>query len=100
MSNSKHPPGPWTFTLETKKKFDVDTGEPVDRSLIYIRDSNDCVFLAISAGRKNDAHLIAAAPEMLDCLERVISGSGLCERLDMPIIADIYKALDKARGKP
>ncbi len=72
---SKHTPGPWALEIEAKDEFTQEfilqsanqkCGEPGDPSAFIGR-------LSFFAGEQDEAnaHLIAAAPDMLEALELV-----------------------------
>lgn len=66
MTDTKHTPGPWTWECES--------GEWPDHALIG-RDGDSVMSwdfdLGFSFGEAADQHLIAAAPDMLEALERI-----------------------------
>jgi len=79
-------PGPWRFNEEARSIVDAEDG-----FIAYMSEQYDC---------KADAHLIAAAPELMEALEEVV-------RLDCKRCTDgcstfpkIQAALKKARGAP
>jgi hypothetical protein len=67
MSTNKHTPGPWGFIYE-HKRFTIDAPSlPVGQRDVAMTfggtDQNEA-----------DARLIAAAPELLECLQYLIQG--------------------------
>ena len=89
---SKHTPGPWAV-----HGLDVrDDGESLIARVSWRRDEEQEPF---------NAHLIAAAPELLEALiecERYGGGYTNCDQSYLPptVRAQIQTALDKARGEP
>lgn len=63
MSNLKHTPGPWRY-----EKF-----SPVDTALDIVIESEGVAIIGwIYRNKEADAHLIAAAPEMLEALIELV----------------------------
>ena len=61
MSNPKHTPGPWTFDAGNRDVVRTETGcNPILIAQLY-KDSRT----------EANAHLIAAAPEMLEALKKI-----------------------------
>jgi len=95
---TKHTPGPWTA------KFFRNTGLEVrgqDTRLVYE------ITEPLDAEDGANAHLIAAAPEMLEALEKAADlisaeycshGDGCDENKKACYISDILKVINKARG--
>ena len=98
----KHTPGPWTFSPGPHGSYDID-------SLVSTGIKGDpCGESVGSAYREGDAHLIAAAPELLVELRAVSAwltrlaiappnqmiGAALSEG-----VRRIDKAIDKAEGR-
>lgn len=74
----KHTPGPWRVIKEIEKRFDSKTGEPLQpRQATWIGSkAGKLIALVHDCSRESatpDAHLIAAAPEMLDTLKQAVS---------------------------
>ena len=65
---SKHTPGPWEV-VELVDGYDIRS--PESRCRIATASDPEAVWGAI--GREEDACLIAAAPELLEALEQVVS---------------------------
>ena len=86
MSEQKtHTPGPWQFgKVSQLPAFSL----PIEYQRIYMPD-NDAAFVSGSHAEAN-ARLIAAAPELLEALEELLTA----EKLD-----DDDPILDCARGK-
>lgn len=57
--SAQHTPGPWTFEPGTIDDFP------------YVIYGEDC--LCVESGKDSDARLIAAAPDLLEALERTLS---------------------------
>ena len=90
MSNSnKFTPGPWRVEHDEVQSFIVATG---DDSCVAITADKTQDFKSSSA----NAALIAAAPEMLEALERV--ESELLD-VDMEVPEYLTKAIARARGE-
>ncbi|NBW21417.1 MAG: hypothetical protein EBR82_77010 [Caulobacteraceae bacterium] len=98
MKNTKHTPGPWT--IEDHK---YESGLK-----IWVRAKTDSIVAILPSNpraqfRKN-ARLIAAAPDLLEALEKLVEAyTADLRRLgeDAENCRDIYKALDvirKAKG--
>ena len=91
MKSPKHTKGPW----KTEK-----TG------LIYQESNNQGIARLVSSGTKQDAHLIAAAPEMYEAIEyilkevTVLPGTGKQDgNIGHRHIDKLKDALKKARGE-
>jgi hypothetical protein len=100
---SKHTPGPWSFTKGDKER----------REMSVIHKANDREFLlgyAITESQNPhqraediaNARLMAAAPDLLDVLRRVLAGAVRpvdgAARLDPAYLDDIKAAIAKAEG--
>lgn len=70
MSAAKHTPGPWTakWSKYTEGVFIVQAGPPSNRVLAQFDGDGD----GPDAQSIADANLIAAAPELLEALQRLI----------------------------
>ena len=89
MTDTKHTPGPWVVTQDNKGSLDdycIGTGQRIDE---------------VATCSKRDAHLIAAAPDLLESLELALEYMGYhngeydCQdKLDL-----INAAIAKAKGK-
>lgn len=83
----KHTPGPWSVDYEVSE----------DGPMIVNRTGVCFVQVYSVKGKaKHDAHLIAAAPEMLEALEDV---KRYCEDHGRDYPASVWKAIAKARGE-
>lgn len=87
MSEAKFTKGPWTF------EHGVYTPEDNYFSMISSHCGNVC-----HVWDKDDAHLIAAAPDLYEALEDVLGLIPL-EFEESPMVAFAKAALDKARGE-
>ncbi len=102
--NAKHTPGPWRVSLHLKivtVEWQKNQREPKEQIC-------DCRFSTCQKlEQEANAHLIAAAPEMLDALieaeEYISEIMGPADRDDRPdqanILTKIRNAIRKARGK-
>ena len=79
MSDATHTQGPWTVSQPSGNYIDTPTGSVA--ALTY-------------GATKADAHLIAAAPDLLAALYEVLS---LCDR-DSDIGRVVIAAINKAKG--
>jgi hypothetical protein len=90
---SKHTPGPWRVKIY----------KPYRSEAIIVNDDGEIasVDLACMPGAEEDAHLIAAAPDMLEALEAAIGDQEDFEdgRLSGNTVATIRTAIKKARGQ-
>ena len=92
MKKSKHTPGPWRYEAETK----TIRAEPTNYWLATM-DSWD---KAVDSNA--NAHLIAAAPEMLEALKSIQANNKLMNALngqDRETLEKIQSAIAKARGE-
>ena len=72
-----HTPGPWTFKFELRKMFCSTTGEPRHSKNHWVMPPEGIhVALVNESGHEEqvaaNARLIAAAPELLGALEKVL----------------------------
>ena len=100
---SKHTKGPWTakaIGIPTDN-FD-DNSKRIVRSAWTIVGPEDWICRDVNLSEAN-AHLIAAAPDMLDALELMQSNNRLMNALntakDRHILDAILNAIAKARGE-
>lgn len=105
MSNGKHSPGPWSADVKIDKRFCPATGKPVEDSRSAWISSTATGFSICTVmpwpELEANANLIAAAPEMLDALEKLRS-----EYIDNHFRAEwlenysaIEAVINKARGE-
>jgi len=93
MSNQKHTPGPWTWN-EDFRGLDAPEGA------ILEFDRYDGMWLTYVDGRKANARLIAAAPDLLEALKAIKElakpgqSLGISDAIDL--ICDIYNVALKA----
>lgn len=63
---------PWSVTTDKKKQFDENTGDPIERTTIWVRAKTG---MHVALFHKEEeaplAHLLASAPEMLETLKSV-----------------------------
>jgi len=95
---SKHTPGPWVIRTAATYRSQVEAIDPKGRADVVAR---------ITTPRKGaeasdaNAHLIAAAPDMLEALEAAIAWNDSVGHF--PIASDIITAMEsaikKARGQ-
>ena len=87
---SKHTPGPWTITGVSQETGSLSVGTDTPRIVIAVVP-NAASAGAIILGRAPDtqwanAHLIAAAPEMLEALKAIAEAT---HRRQLPITSEI-----------
>lgn len=83
MSERKWTPGPWAV-----------------RDARGIRGANgECVASTYCAAPAEDAHLIAAAPDLYEALKRAAMWIEAGNDRTGPVLRQCYAALDKARGE-
>lgn len=93
QDKTRHTNGPWHITKE-KKYHTMGT-------LITVRDSRDGVIAGTHVNDKANAHLIAAAPDMLDALREMLSMFEDHEQYDddsAQVIAQTRQVIAKAEG--
>ena len=108
---SKHTPGPWAITNDVEEEgfADIET----ESGILYIRAKWGAMWGMPKGKRKKlcdemiaNAHLIAAAPELLKALEEMIGAWNMVcdvngwERDHIQQQVDACKAVAKAKGKP
>lgn len=90
MTTAKHTPGPWTIrvlkglAIPGQRAFAIDFNEDQEQVV-------DLVY------EEADAYLIAAAPEMLDALEKLVILAG--DRLSIPETYAMRDLLAAAKGE-
>jgi len=93
MNNTLHTPAPWKCDLVSLKIWANDGNTEIART------SSD---VSISEEEAN-AHLIAAAPELLDLLEAAVARVQIANEEGNPILSawlpDALSALRKAKGE-
>ena len=90
---SKHTPGPWQFSFESDRFVSASSG------IVCTRPS---VSAGGAAGRnwKANARLIAAAPELLEALNTMLTHMGMDEdEWNKPTFDKARDAIAKAKGE-
>lgn len=85
----KHTEGPWNLSCKFGGATEI-------RDFITIVDSDNRLFVAL-ASKQADAHLIAAAPEMLEALEQIKKSIG--HNLADHTRKMVFDAINKAKGR-
>lgn len=106
-TKAKHAPGPWLYEKETQARFDTMTGIKSESITHWIKfDSGEFsnICLMISSRSKEEieanAHLIAAAPEMLEVLAQLNQDMDEFVSFDMhPYQTEIRNLIRKAKGE-
>lgn len=99
MPTNKHTPGPWTFRLNEKSKYEIRPGFRVTGSSIGyspIAVVNGDKRLVNDDVRLTNARLIAAAPELLKALQLIVIM--IDAPADEPDIKRCLDAIAKATG--
>lgn len=108
MSETKHTPGPWR--VMTYSSPEVVSGPDDGYKLVAMPTSLNLDQQVQARGRLADAHLISAAPEMLEALEFAVaigmvpvtsaSEGGAAKFSEQVRVADMIRAaIKKARGE-
>lgn len=96
MSAAKHTPGPWRFGKRSDDVVaDVNAGHRDDQDSLEFYGGH---LVAESIARRADKALIAAAPELLDALKRLVAQSARLRLPGQPM-SDAEKAADAAIAK-
>lgn len=71
-----HTKGPWINLVEKIVRFDQQTGERIEKTDIWITAEKHHIALVCSFGaddetKKRNASILAAAPEMLEVLQKI-----------------------------
>lgn len=97
---NKRTPGPWVVD-ELVDGYDIHAPE----AGCHVATASDCEMVWGAIGRKEDAHLIAAAPELLEALEDLLSayqvillGAGQ-DRMCREAVKATLAAISKAKGE-
>lgn len=112
MATTKHTPGPWSQgrTLRTNQTQQWtpeqwQVNQAIERRLVFYRftsaDEGRSRILVAQCDREEDAHLIAAAPELLEALKGLVAWADDLRREDPA--EDLRKAraaIAKAEGNP
>jgi len=101
MKQPKHTPGPWKLTTIQGKKYSEQIH---NKDMTFICDFNCNPMHPMTKEERANAHLIAAAPEMLETLEYILQNwspkrenQSLKEWQDE--IGDIALLIAKAKGE-
>lgn len=94
--NNEHTQGPWKVEkhatgYDNRFTYDIIQAQPDVKF-------NCTLSIALGLGKKVDAHLIAAAPDLLDACEYVIEKLRDVKGKAFPI-SPILKAIKKAKGE-
>lgn len=85
-----HTKGPWRIRQENPVSFpDIETADDYQLSICKIISSFD---------QMNNAHLIAAAPDMLEALELLINDNRLMNAMTKEQSKAIMYSIKKAKG--
>lgn len=100
MANTTHTPGPWEVTPYRYTKHGLQCSRS---AIVSVKNGKKSIYITteITSGPCSDAdaHLMAAAPELLECLENILSRLELDEYDDdAPAITKARAALAKAKG--
>ena len=72
MSEAKHTPGPWTISDDHGQRW-IETTAGNDDTIAQVFRRNNSVSAARDIEYTANAHLIAAAPELLEALKEITS---------------------------
>lgn len=98
MKNQKHTPGPWTLTKNFHHdRFNLKAASRETFIGDITIDRHHADFTPEEAVA--NAHLIAAAPEMLEALESVLNDNRLMNAMSRNQARLILDAMAKARGE-
>jgi hypothetical protein len=89
-----HTKGPWTLGNENNAHAEVEVGESTVSLSRYPRHGDG--FCMERDEMLANAHLISAAPELLEALEAVVRLAGR----DTDVFNDARDAIRKAKGQP
>jgi hypothetical protein len=89
---TKHTPGPWI-------KFDDRICNKHGNAIVALDQDADCDFLNDAAAECANAHLIAAAPCMLEALEATLTNDRVMNALPAAHRRLIMDAVARARGE-
>ena len=93
-----HTPGPWAFRKgkeESQPSYCVHSKKTGDVILMFDHDQYG---YGNEQEVESNAHLIAAAPDLLEALESIVALSEGSGRLDWPEYIEAQKAIKKAKG--
>ena len=85
--------GPW----ESSEQIDYDQGgnKFIDGYAVFNKDG----LLVADDLSSTNAHLISAAPEMLESLENIVGLKDILIEIPTPLWQQIYTAIAKAKGE-
>ncbi len=108
MTQAQHTPGPWFVGAQNDTRYIIDRRPNANGNDAPNHDADTGVIAKVyDTGRNDDyvgeanAHLIAAAPELLNIAERLDAfwtECGFKQDEHSPIWADIKAAIAKAKG--
>lgn len=91
MTKPQHTPGPWFARPRTECEYYIGTAG----TGWNLADSIICENL-----HEGDAHLIAAAPELLEALENIASGAACLPGYSISdAVQEVHAAIAKAKGQ-
>ena len=96
----KHTPGPWELTTanaDTYKSLNYGVKGPEINGSLDFTICDMCDDGYDDETQKANAHLIAAAPDLLEALENIVALSEGSDRLDWPEYIEAQKAIKKAK---
>ena len=105
MSNTKHTPGKWTFSVQDRTGMGAKAANPTDNKenshWHYIEVEDKIIASTWSEPNYYNASLMAAAPEMLEALEGMV---WLLEKQSsiyvvMPQFEKMVSVIKKAKGE-
>lgn len=93
MNETKHTPGPWTIEIPDKRSTDVKVCGPIGSGFVAYLAPHDLEVV------QANAHLIAAAPEMLETLKALCgTADSVMGAIDWPEYRQARTAITKAIG--
>ncbi len=101
---TEHTPGPWEFHEGSDNSPDeIQIGEPILGSIVGDEWHISRIWRDVPQALAN-AHLIAAAPDLLEALEAMreyaIPGMNWTDEIGQALLAITDKAIAKAKGQP
>lgn len=94
---SKHTPGPWTIAeVVDRSIIHLCPIDKDDQSLLTIVYQDETPFAAVY--KKEDAILIAAAPELLEILQRIADGKVMNPDMEFSHLDTVLAYQDLARA--
>ena len=95
MSESKYTPGPWQHAIAGPNHW-IAAG---DRKIAFIGGSDSIFTVTPNTPHAANAHLIAAAPELLEACKAMVNGRVVLGD-DWPEVVNARAAIAKAEIKP